>query len=357
MGDRELLSLDTHKAFNSVEWQYLWATMLKFGFGPIFLSWVQLLYSSPKVVIREAGHISCTFPLHRGTRQGCPLSPFLFAIAIEPLAAMIRSNSLITEFKFGQIHEKIMLYADDTMLLLGDTEGSLKEAMMIIKKCREFSGLVIIWTKSSIMLLDSTPDSQGPTLQDIPITPQFKYLGVYVTLQPRDYVSLNVCPLLSRNNDKIKVWSKLKMSLVGRVNLTKMIFMPQLLYMLHNTPMVVTLRIFRIINSMFRSFLWLDRLPRIKLEQLQKPKKAGGLALSNPWLYCIAAQLQHIARVIPKENNGEGDRGDPTMALLTQVTGTPNIATGLEALALTKSNNLFPTYVLIQNVWNKVRQL
>lgn len=139
------------------------------------------------------------------------------------------------------------------------------------------------------MLLDSTPDSQSPTLQDIPITPEFKYLGVYVTPQPRDYVSLNVCPLLSRINDKIKVWSKLKMSLVGRVNLTKMIFMPQLLYMLHNTPMVVTLRIIRIINSMFRSFLWLDRPPRIKLEQLQKPKEAGGLALSNPWLYCIAA--------------------------------------------------------------------
>lgn len=31
-----------------------------------------------------------------------------------------------------------MLYADDTMLLLGDTEGSLKEAMMIIKKCGVF---------------------------------------------------------------------------------------------------------------------------------------------------------------------------------------------------------------------------
>lgn len=127
-------------------------------------------------------------------------------------------------------------------------------------------GLVINWTKSLIMLLDSTSDSPGSTIQDIPFTPQFKYLGVYVTPQLRDYVSLNVCPLLSRIKDKIKVWSKLKMSLVGRVNLTKNIFMPQLLYMLHNTPMVVTLRIICIINSMFTSFNWLDRPPRIKLE-------------------------------------------------------------------------------------------
>lgn len=62
-GNRALLSLDDHKAFNSVEWQYLWATMLKFGFRPVFLSWVHLLYSTPKAVIREAGHVSSAFPI------------------------------------------------------------------------------------------------------------------------------------------------------------------------------------------------------------------------------------------------------------------------------------------------------
>lgn len=86
---------------------------------------------------------------------------------------------------------------------------------------------------------------------------------------------------------------------------------------------------------------------RIKLEQLQKSKgsRGGGVDQPNPWLYYIAAQLQHIG-VIPKETIREGDRGDPTMALLTQVTGMHNVATGLEALAFAKSNNLFPTYIM-----------
>ena len=75
MGDRALLSLDAHKAFDSVEWKYLWAVMRKFGFGEGFISWVQLLYSSPVAAIREGGRVSRTFNLHRGTRQGCPLSP------------------------------------------------------------------------------------------------------------------------------------------------------------------------------------------------------------------------------------------------------------------------------------------
>lgn len=71
-GDRALLSLDTHRAFNSKERQYLRAMMGKFGFGDISLSWVELSYDATEATIREARQISQPFPLHRGTRQGCP---------------------------------------------------------------------------------------------------------------------------------------------------------------------------------------------------------------------------------------------------------------------------------------------
>lgn len=74
-----------------------------------------------------------------------------------------------------------------------------------------------------------------------------------------------------------------------------MFFMPQLLYILYNTPMVVPLKTFRIINSLFGSFIWLNKSPRVKLKQLQKPKESGGLAMPDSWLYYLASQLQHIA--------------------------------------------------------------
>lgn len=75
------------------------------------------------------------------------------------------------------------------------------------------------------------------------------------------------------------------MPLVGRVNLTKMIFIPQLLYILHSMPVVVPLNMELIMQNILSSLIWLNKPPMFRLEQLQKPKEPGELALSNPWLY------------------------------------------------------------------------
>lgn len=87
-----ILSLDAEKALDSVEWPYLFYTFEKFGLGEYFIKWVQILYTDPLAAVITNGHRSDNFPLFRGTRQGCPLSPLLFAIAIEPFAQMIRDE-------------------------------------------------------------------------------------------------------------------------------------------------------------------------------------------------------------------------------------------------------------------------
>lgn len=60
------------------------------------MGWVKLLYSSPLASVKTNSINSEYFSLYCGTRQGCPLSPLLFAIAIEPLAIAFRSNHNIT---------------------------------------------------------------------------------------------------------------------------------------------------------------------------------------------------------------------------------------------------------------------
>lgn len=74
-----------------------------------------------QMTIRESCQITEAFDLGRGNRQRYSLSPLLFTLAIEPLAALIRSSQSITVFCYSEIHEKIMLYAGDTLLLLGNT--------------------------------------------------------------------------------------------------------------------------------------------------------------------------------------------------------------------------------------------
>ena len=111
-----VVSLDAEKAFDSIEWSYLFAVLEKFGFGQKFISWVQLLYSNPKVSVITNKIRSQFFPILRGTRQGCPLSPLLFALAIEPLSFMLKSLQSIQGIDRMGMEHKVSLYANDLLL-------------------------------------------------------------------------------------------------------------------------------------------------------------------------------------------------------------------------------------------------
>lgn len=124
------MALEAHKAFDSVEWPYLLGVMAKFGFGD---KWVQFLYSKPTARLRVNTSISKPFLIKRGTRQRCPLSPLLFALAIEPLEALIRSSGEVRGLMIGGLEGKVSLYADDMLIYLADPQSSLPTLLDIIR--------------------------------------------------------------------------------------------------------------------------------------------------------------------------------------------------------------------------------
>lgn len=68
---------------------------------------------SPQAAVLVNGSLSNQFTLHRGTRQGCPITPLIFALVIEPLAIAIRKDPIYMGTKIGLREDKIVLYADD----------------------------------------------------------------------------------------------------------------------------------------------------------------------------------------------------------------------------------------------------
>ena len=75
-----MLTIYIEKAFDSVNHNFLFATLDKFGFGTEFLSWIKVLQNKQESCVMNGGSTTGYFPLRRGSRQGDPISAYLFII-------------------------------------------------------------------------------------------------------------------------------------------------------------------------------------------------------------------------------------------------------------------------------------
>ena len=64
--DGILLFLDFEKAFDSVEYNFMFKTLEKFNFGEQFINMIKLLYNKPVFKIKNNGWISKSCEMKRG---------------------------------------------------------------------------------------------------------------------------------------------------------------------------------------------------------------------------------------------------------------------------------------------------
>jgi hypothetical protein len=122
-----ILKLDLKKAFDCIDWDFLRLILVQTGFIQHMIKWIMSCVTSANLAILINGESSTFFHMGRGPRQGCPLSPLLFILAMEALSLLL---------KFAQIEGKIsgllvsmtikilhLLFADDVLIL---TNGTLQ---------------------------------------------------------------------------------------------------------------------------------------------------------------------------------------------------------------------------------------
>ncbi|GMI90851.1 hypothetical protein HRI_002754400 [Hibiscus trionum] len=81
---------DFKRAYDSVDWRFLDLILQKMGFGNRWRRWISMCVSTARIAVLVNGFPSIFFPISRGLRQGCPLSPYLFNIFGEALSSLIR---------------------------------------------------------------------------------------------------------------------------------------------------------------------------------------------------------------------------------------------------------------------------
>uniref|UniRef100_A0A3B4WQI6 Reverse transcriptase domain-containing protein n=1 Tax=Seriola lalandi dorsalis TaxID=1841481 RepID=A0A3B4WQI6_SERLL len=161
-----------------------------------------------------------------GCRQGCPSSSLLFAIAIEPLAIAIRSDTSIAGIKFGTSEHKLSLYADDLLLYRSDPYTSVPPLLKCLKEYSAVSGYKLNYTKSEILPLN---------IQDNNIR----------------YFELNGPKLLKTIRDDLNRWTNLPLSLWGRAEVLKMNGLPRLAFLFSAIPLEIPQKWFIEIDKLF----------------------------------------------------------------------------------------------------------
>ncbi|CAI9540969.1 unnamed protein product, partial [Staurois parvus] len=82
------------KAFDRVNHEYLWLLLGRYGLQGRFIDWLKTLYRGAESFLLVNGWVGWSFEVGSGVRQGCPLSPLLYAFTFNPLVRRLEGASL-----------------------------------------------------------------------------------------------------------------------------------------------------------------------------------------------------------------------------------------------------------------------
>ena len=90
-----LATIGIPKSFGSVDHSFLISTLERYEFANRFIKWLKILLRSQESCIINSGNTSKYFELEKGTRQGDPISAYLFILVLEMVFLSVKKNKNI----------------------------------------------------------------------------------------------------------------------------------------------------------------------------------------------------------------------------------------------------------------------
>ncbi|XP_034697243.1 uncharacterized protein LOC117923106 [Vitis riparia] len=182
-----LCKLDIEKAYDKVDWNFILTIMKKMGFGEKWIRWIRWCISTASFSVMINGTPTGYFQSSRGLRQGDPLSPYLFVIAMEVFSVFIKravEGDFLSGCRVkGRSQEGVLishlLFADDTLVFCKPSQDQLTYLSWLLW-FEAVSGLRINLEKSELIpvgrveSMDDLAEEFGCSMGSLPTT----YLGM-----------------------------------------------------------------------------------------------------------------------------------------------------------------------------------